>query len=115
MHYDILKVTNFTSSHYNTTSRTFTTEQQDKELGIKLTVGLPGILNLAIKCCLDWQEQGLRPPQVVLDQVSAYKTEMDSVTQFVKQECSLAAEAKYQAPRLYEDYRHYCQILGRKP
>ena len=52
---------------------------------------------------------------MVLDQVSAYKTEMDSVAQFVEQECSLAAEAKYPASRLYEDYRHYCQILGRKP
>ena len=52
---------------------------------------------------------------MVLDQVSAYKTEMDSIAQFVEQECSLAAEAKYPASRLYEDYRHYCQILGRKP
>ena len=57
----------------------------------------------------------LEPTAVFLDQVSAYKTEMDSVVQFVKQEYSLAAEAKYQAPRLYENYRHYCQILGRKP
>ena len=36
-------------------------------------------------------------------------------SQFVEQECSLAAEAKYPASRLYEDYRHCCQILGRKP
>ena len=33
----------------------------------------------------------------------------------MEQECSLAAEAKYPASRLYENYRHYCQILGRKP
>ena len=90
-------------------------KKQDKDLGIKLTAELPGILNWAINGCLEWQQQGLNPPQVVLDQVSAYKTEMDSVVQFVKQECSLAAEAKYQAPRLYEDYRHYCQTIGRKP
>ena len=38
--------------------------------------------------------------------MSAYKTEMDSIAQFVEQECSLAAEAKYPASRLYEDYRH---------
>ena len=25
------------------------------------------------------------------------------------------AEAKYPASRLYENYRHYCQVLGRKP
>ena len=37
-------------------NRTFTAEQQDKDLGIKLTAELPGILNWAIKGCLDWQE-----------------------------------------------------------
>ena len=47
--------------------------------------------------------------------MSAYKTEMDSIAQFAEQERSLVAEAKYPASRLYEDYRHYCQILGRKP
>ena len=96
-------------------NRTFSAEEQDKDLGVKLTAELPGILNWAIQGCLEWQQQGLNPPQVVLDQVSAYKTEMDSIAQFVEQECSLAAEAKYPASRLYEDYRHYCQILGRKP
>ena len=96
-------------------NRTFTAEEQDKDLGVKLTTELSGILNWAIQGCLEWQQQGLNPPQVVLDQVSAYKTEMDSIAQFVEQECSLAAEAKYPASRLYEDYRHYCQILGRKP
>jgi len=27
----------------------------------------------------------------------------------------IVAEAKYPASRLYGDYRHYCQVLGRKP
>jgi len=40
-----LKVSNFTSSHYKTTSRTFTAEEQAKDFGIKLTAELPGILN----------------------------------------------------------------------
>ena len=64
--------------------------------------------------CLDWQQQGLNPPQIVLEQVSAYKIEMDSIAQFIEQECSLAVEAKYPTSRLYEDYRHYCQTLRRK-
>ena len=115
MHYNLLKVSNFTSSHYKTTSGTFTAEEQDKDLGIKLTAELPGILNWAIQGCSDWQQQGLNPPQVVLDQVSANKTEMDSIAQFVEQECSLEADAKYSASKLYEAYRQFCQILGRKP
>ena len=96
-------------------NRTFTAEEQDKDLGSKLTKELPGILNWAIQGCLDWQEQGLNPPQIVLDQVSAYKTEMDSIAQFVEQECSLEPETKYPASKLYEAYRHFCQAIGRKP
>jgi putative DNA primase/helicase len=96
-------------------NRTFTAEQQDKDLGIKLTAELSGILNWAIKGCLAWQEQGLNPPQVVLDQVRAYKTEMDSIAQFIEQECSLEADTKYSASKLYEAYRLFCQALGRKP
>jgi putative DNA primase/helicase len=96
-------------------NRTFTAEEQDKDLGSKLTKELPGILNWAIQGCLDWQEQGLNPPQIVLDQVATYKTEMDSIAQFVEQECSLEPETKCAASKLYEAYRHYCQAIGRKP
>ena len=52
---------------------------------------------------------------MVLDQVSAYKTEMDSIAQFTEQECSLEADTKYSAFKLYEAYRQFCQGLGRKP
>ena len=96
-------------------NRTFTSEQQDKDLGSKLNKELPGILNWAIKGCLDWQQQGLNPPQIVLEQVITYKTEMDSIAQFVEQECDIDADTRYSASKLYEAYRHYCQAIGRKP
>ena len=61
------------------------------------------------------QQQGLNPPQIVLEQVSAYKTEMDSIAQFVEQECDIDPDTRYSASKLYEAYRHYCQAIGRKP
>ena len=96
-------------------NRTFSAEEQDKDLGSKLNEELPGILNWAIRGCLDWQQQGLNPPQIVLDQVASYKTEMDSIAEFIDHECSLEADTKYSASKLYEAYRHYCQAIGRKP
>ena len=57
----------------------------------------------------------MNPPQVVLDQVSAYKTEMDSIAEFIDHECSVEADLKHPAAKLYEAYRHYCQAIGRKP
>ena len=52
---------------------------------------------------------------MVLDQVSAYKIEMDSIAQFIEQECSVEADTKYPASKLYEAYRQFCQALGREP
>ena len=52
-------------------NRTFSAEVQHKDLGIKLTAELPGIINCSIQGCLEWQQKGLNPPPVVLDQVSA--------------------------------------------
>ena len=44
-----------------------------------------------------------------------YKTEIDSIAQFVEQECDIDAETRHFASKLYEAYRHYCQAKGRKP
>ena len=40
---------------------------------------------------------------------------MDSIAQFIEQEVSLEADTKYLASKLYEDFRQFCQALGRKP
>jgi putative DNA primase/helicase len=40
---------------------------------------------------------------------------MDSIAQFVEQECSLEPKTKCAASKLYEAYRHFCQAIGRKP
>ena len=54
-------------------------------------------------------------PKVVVDQEASCKTEMDSIAQFIEQECSLEADTKYPAAKLYEAYRHHCQAIGLKP
>ena len=54
-------------------NRTFSVEEQDKTLQSKLMEELPGILNWAILGCLEWQREGLNPPQIVQDQVAEYK------------------------------------------
>ena len=47
--------------------------------------------------------------------MSACKTEMDSIVQFIEQGFSLEADARYSAFKLYEAHRQFCQGLGRKP
>ena len=53
--------------------------------------------------------------KIILYQVASYKTEMDSIAEFIDHECSVEADLKYPATKLYEVYRHHCQAIGRKP
>ena len=96
-------------------NRTFSAEEQDKTLGDKLIQELPGILNWAIEGCLAWQEHELQTPQVVEDQVAEYKSAMDSISQFVRDECEQDSNHTCAASKFYQAYRDWCGSAGRKP
>ena len=96
-------------------NRTFSAEEQDKTLGDKLIQELPGILNWAIEGCLTWQADELQTPQIVEDQVAEYKSAMDSISQFVRDECEQDSNHVYAASKFYQAYRDWWGIAGRKP
>ena len=96
-------------------NRTFSVEEQDKTLQSKLMEELPGILNWAIQGCLDWQREGLNPPKIVQDQVAEYKSAMDSISQFIKDECELGFDCSHTASQFYSEYRSWCLAVGKKP
>ena len=96
-------------------NRTFSAEEQDKTLGDKLLQELPGILNWAIEGCLTWQADELQTPQVVEDQVAEYKSAMDSISQFVTDECEQDSNHICAASKFYQAYRDWCCSAGRKP
>jgi len=96
-------------------NRTFSADEQDKTLGDKLIQELPGILNWAIDGCLAWQADELQTAQVIEDQVAEYKSAMDSITQFIQDECEVDKEHSYAASKFYQAYRDWCSGAGRKP
>ena len=96
-------------------NRTFTAEEQDKELISKLSAELPGILNWAIEGCLAWQKKGLTPPAIIEAQVAEYRSSMDSISQFIQDECELCLEQSCSASQLYNSYRTWCLTVGKKP
>lgn len=96
-------------------NRTFRPDEQDRDLAQKLQAEMPGILNWAIEGCLAWQKERLNPPKSVLDEVAEYKDAMDTVAQFVNDECDLAQDAKSSASSLYLDYQRFCGTLGKRP
>ena len=96
-------------------NHTFKADEQDKGLKGKLLSELPGILNWAIEGSLAWQEQGLNPPSIVDEQVTDYRSSMDSISQFISEECELGITHSHPASQLYTAYRNWCLSFGLKP
>ena len=96
-------------------NRTFRPEEQDRDLSKKLKAEMSGILNWVIDGCLAWQKEGLNPPKAVLDEVAEYQNAMDTVTQFIQDECDLEMQARTPASSLYADYQRFCGNLGKRP
>jgi putative DNA primase/helicase len=87
-------------------------EERDKSLPEKLRAELPGILNWAIRGCLEWQKVGIRRPRKIVEAVAEYKKEMDILGQWIDERCAPAVNAKVQASAAYDDYRNWAIRSG---
>ena len=91
---------------------TFPPEKQDKRLVDKLIIELPGILNWAIRGCLEWQRRGLEPVGKVREVTSAYRAESDLIAQFLEEKASSVLTEKVKASDLYKVYKSWCEEHG---
>jgi putative DNA primase/helicase len=90
-------------------------DEQDPELGLKLTAELPGILNWALDGLKDWQRVKLAPPAKVSAAVKEYRREMDDMGRFLEECCVEEANASVQAGTLYSNYAKWCDENGLSP
>ncbi len=88
--------------------------EQDKNLLVKLTNELPGILNWALQGCREWQQSGLRPPEIVTDAVRQYREESDTLGRFVGEHCEVRKLAQVKSSVLYVRYREFCERAGER-
>jgi putative DNA primase/helicase len=86
--------------------------RRDPRLKQKLLQESPGILNWLVSGCLAWQEQGLNPPQTVLEATEEYARSEDIVAEFVEECCALHSEAREKASTLYEAYKEWAKRNG---
>jgi putative DNA primase/helicase len=68
-----------------------------------------------LKAVLLGRQDELQTPQVVEDQVAEYKSAMDSISQFVRDECEQDSSHVCAASKFYQAYRDWCGSAGRKP
>ena len=79
----------------------------DPNLPEKLQAEASGILNWAIKGCLDWQRNGLQKPTVVQAATQEYRAQEDSLGQFLADYCVLSDQCQTGATALYECYQRW--------
>ena len=96
--------------------RYFSKEERDLKLTEKLQKEAPGILAWLVRGCLTWQQQGLNPPQEVKAAVAEYRTEQDSVAQFLAGGLDKAdpkdKTLKVKSSELFEWYETFCKSEG---
>ena len=92
----------------------FSEDKQDKNLTDKLRSELPGILNWAIDGCLEWQDEGLTTPKIILDATKEYQTEMDRINSWMEDCCSNNASNhnSVKASDLYKSYKRWADDNG---
>ena len=78
--------------------------RSDKNLEASLKAEYPGILRWMIEGCLEWQQRGLDPPDIVVAATAEYQEDSDILGPFLSERCTEAEEATVRAGELYGAY-----------
>lgn len=84
----------------------------DLHLQEKLEKESVGILNWLVEGALNYQLEGLTPPQKVIDAGKAYRTEMDQIEDFIEEVCEEDPSYADQAANLYQHYSEWAKKTG---
>lgn len=89
---------------------------RDKEAVLKeLRAELPGILNWAIDGYREYKAKGLAPSAAVLDAVKQYRSESDTLNEFIEDFFDLDADGLITRGELWDRYLIFTQDDDRKP
>lgn len=84
-------------------------DERDRELPAKLLAEAPGILAWAVRGCLEWQRQGLGYPKRVAAATDEYRSDMDTLGQFLDERCEIGPEFVVAGRALYQAYESWAR------
>ena len=87
----------------------------DLHLAEKLRAERPGILAWLVKGCLEWQRQGLNPPESVKAATREYREAEDAIKTFLADKCVEGPTLQVRAGLLYSTYRTWAEGNGERP
>lgn len=83
--------------------------KEDRTLKTKLREEGPGILVRAVRGCLAWQREGLKPPQIILDATKSYRAESMPLTRFIEECCVEKEGISAKFGDLFDAYKNWCK------
>lgn len=89
--------------------------ERDPLLPQKLMAELPGILAWAVRGNMLWQRMGIAAPEIVAQATGEYRTEQDTVGQFLIDCCETGISYEVAAGSLYRTYEAWAKQLGLRP
>lgn len=106
-----------TRRRFNVIPFTNAPENPDRELEEKLKSEYPGILRWMIDGCLDWRNEGLLRPDVVMNATLTYFEEQDIFGRWLEDRCEMGKyEGQYEScERLYRSWTDYNLLNGEQP
>ncbi len=84
-------------------------EKIDRRLKYKLSAELTGIFRWAVEGCLLWQKEGLKMPRAVLEEVREYRREMDVISAFVEDKCTVGKGLSVKSSQLFAEYLNWAE------
>ncbi len=89
--------------------------EQDKKLSQRLKTELPGILIWALQGVLEWQEQGLNPPDEVLAATKEYRDDEDVFGSFISDTCNVHDSLRVRNKDIWDEYIRWCDRQDENP
>jgi putative DNA primase/helicase len=100
--------------HFLPFTQTFDGASKDPQLEQKLRAEASGILNWAIRGCLDWQRVGLRMPASIKQATQRYQEESDILAEFFEDRCVFEPGAWVPTANLFSAYMTWARDRGEK-
>jgi putative DNA primase/helicase len=85
--------------------------EKDPLLADKLRAEAPGILQWMIEGCLEWEQNGLKPPQVVKESTEQYLGAEDSLQQWIDECCDIGPGFA-SSNALFFSWSKWCELSG---
>ena len=85
---------------------------RDNSLKETLQQEWPGILRWMVEGCLQWQKEGLNPPEDVIQATQEYRSENDVFTDWLDECCEDAPNIKTKTVDLFQNFRDWVMKNG---